>query len=69
MESTNNNYKKKQNLIAKYYQKIKELEQERKKINAQLKITNEKFEELITSEANEDQLNLFEDMDQLYLDK
>lgn len=59
----NENYKKKQDLIQKYYQKIKDLEIERKSINSKLSICKEKFEELISTEADLDQLTLFENLD------
>lgn len=59
----NDNYRKKQELIQKYYQKIKDLEIERKSINSKLAICKEKFEELISTEADLDQLTLFENLD------
>lgn len=60
-------YKKKQKLIQIYFEKIKELELERKSINAQLKSCNEKFEELINCEADPSQLQMFENMDQFLI--
>lgn len=59
-----NVYQRKQELIQEYYQKIKDLEVERKSINSKLSICKEKFEELIYTEADLNKLSLFENLDE-----
>ncbi|WP_026755019.1 hypothetical protein [Sediminibacter sp. Hel_I_10] len=66
--STLSSFKKKQVLISKYYDKIKKLKQERNQINAELKIVQERFEELINAKADFDQLALFENLDEFLTD-
>lgn len=66
--STLDSFKKKQLLISKYYEKMKTLKIQRNETNAQLKIVQEKFEELINTAADVDQLALFEDLDQFLID-
>lgn len=62
--NTLDSFKKKQVLISTYYEKIKKLKTQRAETNAQLKIVQEKFEELINTKADIKQLELFEDLDQ-----
>lgn len=62
--STLDSFKKKQMLISTYYEKIKKLKAQRNETNAQLKIVQEKFEELINTQADIKQLELFDDLDQ-----
>ncbi|OBQ56117.1 hypothetical protein JJL45_05105 [Tamlana sp. s12] len=61
-------FKKKQVLISKYYEKIKILKIQRNETNAQLKIVQKRFEELINTDADVDQLALFENLDEYLLD-
>lgn len=60
-------YEKKQKLTVIYYGKIKSLKSERSKINSELKICEEKFAELINTEADLDQLSLFDNLDQFLI--
>lgn len=62
--NTLDSFKKKQMLISTYYEKIKKLKAQRNETNAQLKIVQEKFEELINTKADIKQLELFDDLDQ-----
>ena len=62
--STLDSFKKKQILISKYYDKMKKLKNQRNETNAQLKIVQEKFEELINTNADVDQLALFDNLDE-----
>ena len=68
IESQLNGYRKKQELIDYYFKKIRATKTIRNVANQNLKVLEKRFSKLIGSNTDVDELNLFENIDDLLIE-
>ena len=64
MPTTLSGLEKKQKLLLEYYHMIANLNKEKQAIGAKIKKANARFEQLLESDSDPDQLAMFENMDE-----